>query len=131
MESLQACLDDLLGAIYSLMYAKHYGYDDRMNPLSTKDINAVLIGSQDMSNLKMRTEGKWTAGFYFNNGLFRTSAVYHRVLKIVTGNELTEKNVGTLRPIAEKLYKQKRGQPWTNTHVRSLHKEGKRSQAYG
>ncbi len=54
-----------------------------------------------MAVLKLRTEGKWTAGFYFNNALFRTSGVYHRVLKVLTGNEETEKNVGELRPIVE------------------------------
>ncbi len=31
--SLQVCLDDLLGAVYSLMYAKHYEFDDHHSRL--------------------------------------------------------------------------------------------------
>jgi hypothetical protein len=121
--SLQACLDDLLGAVYSLMYAKQYEYDDRPQPLAQADISNVVVRAKDMAALKLRTEGKWTAGFYFNNALFRTSGVYHRALKILTGNELEEKGLGVLRPLAEKLYEQKKESPWENDHVRRLHKE--------
>ncbi|HMD09202.1 MAG TPA: hypothetical protein VKH63_16845 [Candidatus Acidoferrum sp.] len=34
---------------------------------------------------KVRLDGKWIARGYFNNALFRTAAIYHRVLKIVVG----------------------------------------------
>jgi hypothetical protein len=34
---------------------------------------------------KVRLGGKWIARGYFNNALFRTAAIYHRVLKIVVG----------------------------------------------
>jgi hypothetical protein len=121
--SLQASLDDLLGAVYSLMYSNHYQYDDRPQPLAQADISSVVVRAMDMAVLKVRTEGKWTAGFYFNNALFRISSVYHRVLKILTGNELTEKKVGELRPIVVKSYEQSKGSPWENRHVRRLHKE--------
>lgn len=33
----------------------------------------------------IKTDGLWIAGFYFNNALFRTAAVYHRILKVATG----------------------------------------------
>jgi hypothetical protein len=33
----------------------------------------------------VKTDGFWIAGFYLNNALFRTAAVYHRILKVVTG----------------------------------------------
>jgi hypothetical protein len=122
-QSLQACLDDLLGAVYSLMYAKHYKFVSRPQALGQKDIGNVLIRARKMAASKVRAEGKWAAGFYFNNALFRTSAVYHRALKILTGNEGGEKNVGELRPVAEELYKQARGVPWVNERVRKVHCE--------
>lgn len=121
--SLLACLDDLLGAVYSLMYAKHHGYQDRPQPLGSADMSNVLVRARDMAHLRIRTEGKWTAGFYFNNALFRTSAVYHRVLKILTGNERTRMDVGQLRPIAEGRFKQGASKDWQNEHVREVHKE--------
>jgi hypothetical protein len=121
--SLQACLDDLLGVVYSLMYAKHYAFDDRPQPLAPANMDSVIVRAKDMAGRKLRMDGKWAAGFYFNNALFRTSGVYHRVLKILTRNELTEKNVGELRPIVEKAYEQRKGSPWQNAHVRALHKE--------
>ena len=121
--SLQACLDDLLGAVYSLMYAKHYEFDDRPQPLAQENMDSVIVRAKDMAALKLRTEGKWTAGFYFNNALFRTSGVYHRALKILTGNELEKKDVGVLRPIVEKLYKERQGSPWEFGHVKQVHDE--------
>ena len=84
---LLACLDDLLGAVYSLFYAIHHGYADRTGPLTPADINAVLVRARDMTDRRVRTEGKWAAGYYFNSALFRIASVYHRVLKIVVGNQ--------------------------------------------
>ena len=123
--SLQACLDDLLGAVYSLMYAKHYEFDDRPQPLTPENMDSVVVRAKDMAASKLRTEGKWTAGFYFNNALFRTSGVYHRTLKILSGNELTRKDmgVGVLRPIVEKLYKARKGLPWEYRNVKQVHNE--------
>jgi hypothetical protein len=118
--SLQACLDDLLGVVYTLMYAKHYKFDDRPQPLAQENMDSVIVRAKDMATLKLRTEGKWTAGFYFNNALFRTSGVYHRALKILTGNELEKKDVGVLRPLAEKLYNERKGSPWEYGHNESL-----------
>jgi hypothetical protein len=121
---LQACLDDLLGAVYSLMYAKHYKFDTRPQPLGQKDIQSVLVRARRMALSKLRTEGKWTAGFYFNNALFRTSAVYHRSLKILTGNEESNnKGLKVLGPCADKLYQEARKIPWANESVRRVHCE--------
>lgn len=122
--SLQACLDDLLGAVYSLMYAKHYRFVGRPQALGQKDIGNVLIRARKMAASKLRTEGKWTAGFYFNNALFRTAAVYHRALKILTGNEQVKNvYVDTLEPDAMKLYRGARNAPWANKSVREVHGE--------
>ena len=121
--SMQASLDDSLGAVYSLIYARNYEYDDRQQPLGPKDIGAVKTRAMDMATGKVRTEGKWTAGFYFNNSLFRISAVYHRALKIITGRETEKVYVDTLRPIAEALFHGWRHQNWANENVKKLHKE--------
>jgi len=123
--SMQSSLDDMLGAVYTLIYARHHDYDDRRHALGPQDIQAVGVRAADMSTGGVRTEGKWTAGFYFNNALFRISAVYHRALKIVTGKE-HEKNeiyIGTLRPIAESLFQNWENRGWTNTNLAKLHKE--------
>jgi hypothetical protein len=121
--SFQACLDDLLGAVYSLMYAKHYKFNNRPQPLSQKDIGNVLIRARKMSASKLRRDGKWTAGFYFNNALFRIAAVYHRSLKIVTGNEEKENiYVRQLEPIA-KRFCEDRQYSWVNQSVAKVHDE--------
>ncbi len=122
-QSLQACLDDLLGAVYSLMYAKHYKFASRPQALGQKDIGNVLIRARKMAVSKLRTEGKWTAGFYFNNALFRTAAVYHRALKILTGNEESKKWVWELEPDAMNRYQAARHAPWANKNVSKVHAE--------
>jgi len=109
-QSLRACLDDSLGAVYSLMYAKHYKFVSRPQALDQKDIGNVLIRARKMATSKLRTEGKWTAGFYFNNALFRTAAVYHRSLKITTGDETS--SIKILIKTAEERYRQARGVDW-------------------
>jgi hypothetical protein len=63
-QPLAACLDDLLGAVYALMYAKHYEYIDRPQSLSERDVKNVQIRAENMAIKKVRTDGKWTAGFY-------------------------------------------------------------------
>ena len=122
-QSLMGCLDDLLGAVYSLMYAAHRGYSDRPQALNAHDLQNVLIRARDMSNGKVRTEGKWTAGFYFNNALFRLAAVYHRALKIVTGNENSGLNVNDLIVQAKTKFRQARKQDWSNTKTHHIHRE--------
>ncbi len=122
-QSLQSCLDDLLGAVYSLMYAKRYKFVSRPEALGQKDIGNVLIRARKMVASKLRTEGKWAAGFYFNNALFRTAAVYHRALKILTGNEESKKWVWELEPDAINRYKGARNTPWANKNVSKVHDE--------
>jgi hypothetical protein len=76
-----------------------------------------------MATLKLRTEGKWTAGFYFTNALFRTSGVYHRVLKILSGKEGQRNILGDVRSTVQNLYQQRRGSLWEHGHVNQVHKE--------
>jgi hypothetical protein len=122
-QSLQACLDDLLGAVYSLMYAKHFKFSSRPQALGQNDIGNVLIRARKMAVSKLRTEGKWTAGFYFNNALFRTSAVYHRAVKILAESEESREYLDKLEPIAKQRYEDARHASWSNTNVRKVHDE--------
>lgn len=118
--SLPACLDDLLGAVYALMLAKHHDYVDRMGiPLSDANIKDIGVRAKDMSHARLRTEGKWTAGYYFNDALYRIAAVYHRALKVLTGNE-AKKNlyVHDLLPLAESEYLRRTGRSFE--HVTDL-----------
>ena len=121
--SLAACLDDLLGAIYSLMYARHYKYEDRPHELGQADVENVLARAKDMAGLRIRTEGKWTAGFYFNNALFRLAAVYHRVLKTLVGKEGAKFKVPELEPQAKAKYRALRNTEWVNDNLKAIHKE--------
>src|SRR6266404_5248074 len=63
---LLACLDDLLGAVYNLFFATHYGYSDRQNALTEHDMSNVAIRANDMAQCKVRIDGKWAAGVFFN-----------------------------------------------------------------
>jgi hypothetical protein len=78
---VESSLDDFLGAIYALIRAKKKNFQDRPDrPIKIKPVaqRAARIAAGDV-----KTDGLWIAGFYFNNALFRTAAVYHRVLKVV------------------------------------------------
>lgn len=109
---LLACLDDLLGAVYSLFYAKHHNYADRIKPLGPDDIKAVSVRAKDMAHYRVRTEGKWTAGFYFNNALFRIAAVYHRALKTVVGDNA--KTFKVLVREAHERFKRAQNSDWAS-----------------
>jgi hypothetical protein len=96
--NLAGSLDDFLGVIYSLVQSKQHGFADRTGAI---EIKAVEKRAKRISVGEVRTDGKWIAGFYFNNALFRTAAVYHRILKIATGKKTGY--MPDLLPIAQKL----------------------------
>ncbi len=118
---MQAALDDLLGAVYSLIYAKGHRYAERQQSLSPEDMQNVHLRAVDMSAGKVRTEGQWTAGFYFNNALFRLAAIYHRTLKIITGRENEKVYVETLRPLAKALFQNWTSRPWEDANIGKVH----------
>jgi hypothetical protein len=120
---LLACLDDLLGAVYNLFYAAHYGYSDRQNPLSEHDIGNVVVRANDMAQCKVRIEGKWTAGVFFNNALFRLAGIYHRTLKIAAGRPTTREYPVTLLPDVEKAFKGKMNTDWNHPDLAAIYKE--------
>ena len=107
---IKGCLDDLLGAIYALVFAAKEDFEHRV----AKPIEAdkVLIRANQLADGKVRTDGKWMAGFHLNSALFRLSATYDRILKIVVGGS---GDLGARREEAECRYN------WKNTNIRAIH----------
>jgi hypothetical protein len=82
---LAGSLDDFLGAVYALIQAKQHNFADRAGrPI---DIKPVAQRAAQIAKGRVRINGQWIAGFYFNNALFRMAAVYHRILQIVVGKD--------------------------------------------
>lgn len=114
-------LDDLLGAVYSLILARHYHFDDRTDkPI---EIEVVQKRASQIHRGDVRIDGKWIAGWHFNSALFRIAAVYHRLLKMSAGQPTTRDHVWTLRPRVEALYQQWRKAKWSSDRVRAIHEE--------
>jgi hypothetical protein len=111
--ALAGSLDDFLGAVYALIQAKQHDFTDRAGrPI---EIAAVEKRAAQIAAGRVRTDGKWIAGFYFNNALFRTAAVYHRILKIIVGEEAY---VPVLFPKAQALYP-----GWTSVGLAKVHNQ--------
>lgn len=120
-DSLIACLDDLLGVVYSLFHAKRLGYDERPQPLQSRDINAVLVRATDMANGRVRRDGKWTAGYYVNSALLRLGSVYHRALNIVVGASAERFEVSLRR--ARVWFRSSCGADWSSLALRKVNDE--------
>jgi len=80
---VESSLDDFLGAVYALIRAKQENFQDR--PCRRIKVKPVAQRAARIAVGHVKTGGLWIAGFYFNNALFRTAAVYHRILKVATG----------------------------------------------
>ncbi len=81
---LVATLDDFLGVLYALIFAKYnnHPFESREGPI---EIQTVVKRAEDVAQGIVRTSGNWLAGFHFNSALFRIAAAYHRGLKVVSG----------------------------------------------
>jgi hypothetical protein len=108
----QSSLDDFLGAVYALIRATQEGFRDRPGrPIAIKPVaqRAARIAAGHL-----KRDGLWIAGFYFNNALFRTAAVYHRILKVVTGRPTGY--VPALQPVALARYP-----GWNSANLNTVH----------
>jgi len=114
-------LDDLLGAIYSLIMARHCQFVDR--PSQPIDITAPKTRASQIQLGDVRVTGKWIAGWHFNSALFRIAALYHRLLKVSAGEPASRKNAGDLLPKVERLYHQKTRGEWASDRVQGIYKE--------
>ncbi|MGH9542247.1 MAG: hypothetical protein ACRD2H_10235 [Terriglobales bacterium] len=113
--NLAGSLDDFLGAVYALILAKQYDFTDRAGPI---DIAAVEKRAAQIKAGRVRTNGKWIAGFYFNNALFRTAAAQHRILKIIVGRN---DGVPKLRLAAGGLYRKWTQAEWAHGNLDKVH----------
>ncbi len=122
--SMQASLDDLRGAAYSLIHARHHSYAERNHSLGVADIGNVRVRATDISASRVRTEGKWTAGYYFNSALFRIAAVYHRILKAVAGKENEEDvYIRDLLPIVTTQFYSWTNQDWSHEKATDVYRQ--------
>jgi hypothetical protein len=101
---LEGSLDDFLGAVYALIFARQANFAER--PDRSIDPSAVKFRAGQIAKGEVRVDGLWMAGFHFNSALFRTAAVYHRILKIVVGRPATREDMPPLQTEALGLYGQ-------------------------
>lgn len=71
--NLAGTLDDFLGAVCALFFAKRGDFTDRTT--QSIDITAVQNRAMQMADGEPRPDGKWMAGLHFNSALFRIPAV--------------------------------------------------------
>jgi hypothetical protein len=104
------CLDDFLGSVYALIFARLEGFSERIGVPIERD--KVLIRAEQVSAGKVRTDGKWMAGFHFNSALFRLAAAYHRSLKLVLGELTSREFAPALQPRVAALYRTWKSSDW-------------------
>src|SRR5687767_13948460 len=63
-EDLKATLDDLLGALYSLIAAHENAFHGKTKK---SEHSASVARANDVANGYIRTSGNWMAGYHFNN----------------------------------------------------------------
>jgi hypothetical protein len=117
-------LDECLGALYALNLAHIQGFADR--PVGTGiEMRVLQDRVAKLTNGDVRIDGKWMAGFHFNSALVRLSAVYHRSLKVVTGNVGKKKDVPTLLSELDSPggFPKWAGQPWSRSSIEQVHRE--------
>ena len=123
--AVQGTLDEFLGALYALKFAQIQGFADR--PVGNDiELKVLKDRSAALANGDVRTDGKWIAGFHFNSALLRLSAVYHRSLKVVTGN--IGKGKMDIPPLLTELDDPSRfpkwaGHAWSRANVARVHRE--------
>jgi PHD/YefM family antitoxin component YafN of YafNO toxin-antitoxin module len=116
--ALKACLDDLLGAIYSLLFASRNGFDDRTEKeLDDRYYKDVSIRAADMSSGSVRTDGKWAAGYYFNSGVLRIDAVCHRGAETVAS---PRKGFDNLRKPISDWFQSTQDAPWAAAALQKI-----------
>jgi hypothetical protein len=111
---VESSLDDFLGAVYALIIAKRKNFQDR--PDRPINIKPVAQRADRMAAGNVKTDGLWIAGFYFNNALFRTAAVYHRILKVVAAP--AKGDVPTLQSAALARYA-----GWNSIRLHKVHSQ--------
>src|SRR6266436_96246 len=114
---LLATLDDFLGVLYALIFAKckNHPFKGREGPI---EIQTVIKRAEHVAKGRVRTSGTWLSGFYFKSALFRIAATYHRGLKVVSGKETSDLQKAELLKIVEPAFPS-----WQHKELDKIHKE--------
>jgi hypothetical protein len=108
-DPMVAALDDLLGAVYSLVSAIEKDFKGKLGP---SEFEPVFTRAKHLASGQVRKDGNWMAGFHFNNAMFRISALLDRLPKALGG-----------RATAESRYQKKTGKAWENKEAHEIRKE--------
>jgi len=83
----QGNLGLLLGACYALARAMILRFKDRTGTALPSDYSIELSSILAcIGHGQLPQDGPWLAEFYFNSALQRLAAIYHRTLKVLTGD---------------------------------------------
>lgn len=121
---LRHALDDFLGAIYALFFARHFHFADR--PMGTQpEPDKVQLRAEQVANGRLRIDGQWMAGFHFNSALLRIAAVYHRVLRVLANDHRRNVWVDELQNklLTDARYAAWPGRPWSFANLQVIHTE--------
>ncbi len=118
---LMGALDEFLGAVYALIFAKQLGFVDRTR--RSIEVDKVQKRAREIADGHVRTDGKWMAGFHFNSAILRLAAAYHRVLKVVTGDPMGDAKLDSLRKKASALHASWTNQAWSRQSLDKIHAE--------
>lgn len=116
--------DDLLGAVYALILARHHEFVDRP-PSAEKviEFDKVQVRALEIKDGKVRLDGKWMAGWHFNSALYRIASTFHRLSRVVTNTPDSEDiKVFQLKKAVQKLYGENSGgKRWRFSNVSAVH----------
>lgn len=117
-----SCLDEFLGAVYALIFARLGGFADRPKGVPIQP-GRIDDRANEIAAGKIRTDGTWMAGFHFNGALFRIAAMYHRSLKVVLGKPTSREYAPQLLPEAAKAYLTWTSKVWQSTSNEAVYSE--------
>jgi hypothetical protein len=119
-DDMKSALDELIGSIHSLMMSHKLKYEDRIK--KKKEDKVILDRAKALGQGTVRTDGKWIAGYFMNSSTYRTSSVYHRVLKIATGEGIDDLKV-LVHKAAAAYKKWTGGKQWSRDHLERVRLE--------
>lgn len=105
-----APLDDLLGALYCLVFALDNGFKGKAG---ASELKPVIDRANQIAKGEIKDDGNWMAGFHFNSAMFRISAILDRLPKALAGSHEG----------AVAAYSAKRGQTWSNKKAHAIRTE--------
>src|SRR5689334_12318504 len=67
-----AALDDFLGALFALLFARQGKFVDRTSqPI---EVDAIKRRATQLADAAIKSEGPWLAGFHFNSAIYRIAS---------------------------------------------------------